>query len=748
MFSMAVEIEDCVRSERQNLSQSKPTVAVPTSLLYAMPLMDLVSWKFEDDFETAGANARIALALLRCARQVPIAWHVGAADELAWHLRPALSRLDSAMHRALSSLSTQRRAGAQVQDASSSTLLATRSGRTFIGLALLNEDPAFQALFDDTESEFERFIASRPHPLDHTVRLLTRVFDLSGAEARYLALAGSFSFGSLAPSVFIPLGPGSSCTRILSAMLGCSDREAAQLLNPSCALWRSGLLMRPIFEGEPVRMEDLFWLSPSGERLITLPGSDDASLAHCVLEPMQEPGWEGRTWPHLEDRLNLLQAVLCGGKGHTGPSLQILIHGPVGNGKGQFVKALLARSGLRGYRVPVHSPTGSEPSRFQRLANLELVRRFAAHQPDAVVILDGAQDLLSTQQLDAPCKAWMKHALTQTSPPVIWITDDVQCIDPAYLPRFTCCIEIPNPPVPVRRAWSQQALHQHGCSSLAIERFASHAATTTALLHGATRILSLCSGGELDADTVLEAFQRGHLLSQGHIVPAASPLRSSHGFDLRYLHLLGSMDVPGLVDSLASQGEGTVLLSGPSGAGKTSLAGELARRLGRSVVRVMASDFSSPFRGESARRLQAWFRMQDARYSVLLMDDLDALVGPGAEPGLVIALAHAMDAFEGVLVGTTSDPSQLPPLLQHRWTFRLSLQPLTLVQRCGLFDHLVPPSMGPDPGEIRSALEPLDRLTPGDFYNVQARLRHQHADGRRWLFELAHEHHAQTPARA
>lgn len=706
-----------------------------------MPLSDLVSWTLEDDFLTAGANARIALALLRCARRWPHFWHAGAADELVWHLRPALKHGEAGLQRVLSDPCVRASLEAIRLDASGSALLDTRRGRTFLGNALLKEDPAFAAVFDEAERCFVAFINREAHPLDHNVSLLADVFELADVEARYLALAGSFCFGTIAQSVFVPIGVRSHRGRVLSALLGCSEREALDLMDMSRAVWRSGLLTCSDPGDFPEGLEELFQLSVSGTRLLSLPDADEAVLAAEVLEPLGPRAT--LTWPHLEDTLQLLRTVLSRAASGADAGVHILIHGEPGSGHMAFVLALLDLAGLRGYRMSDRRRAACEPTRAELLADLTLSRRFVDRQRGAVLVVEDAESMLFTPGFGPPSRGAMKDVLRQSRQPVVWLAEDVRQIDSSYITRFTCSVALPDPPLAVRRMWCHTVLRESGCSAPQIDVFAGNPQTTIGIVDGARRFVSLGAGGDVTADTALQAFSQGQLgTPEGNKLPH-DRLARVHRFDIEFAHVAGATHVTEVLRSIEADGEGTVLLSGASGVGKTSLAFELARQLGRDMVRAFAGDFLRPYRGESGRQLLRWLQRHGATHSVLLLDDLDAFMGD--DDAVAGALRHGLDTFGGVLVATACASFDPPPALIRRFTYRLMLLPLTASQRCTLFARLVTHGVGEGvPPEVRQALLPLDRLTPGDFFNVQARLRHRQVDWRRWLSELTSEHQAKA----
>ena len=78
---------------------------------------------------------------------------------------------------------------------------------------------------------------------------------------------------------------------------------------------------------------------------------------------------------------------------------------------------------------------------------------------------------------------------------------------------------------------------------------------------------------------------------------------------------------------VAAQRTGTVLLTGPSGTGKTLAAEALASTIGRDLMRVDLGRMVSRFIGETEKNLDRLFAMAAASDAVLFFDEADALFG-------------------------------------------------------------------------------------------------------------------------
>ena len=215
------------------------------------------------------------------------------------------------------------------------------------------------------------------------------------------------------------------------------------------------------------------------------------------------------------------------------------------------------------------------------------------------------------------------------------------------------------------------------------------------------------------------------------------------------LNVAGGVTAPTLVKWLLVEGRGTVMFAGPPGTGKTQLAAELAHQTGRKLVVKTASDILSKWYGESERNVAAMFRDCAPKTEVLFLDEGDVLLsdrgeaGHRVDRGVTAEFLRWLEEFEGIFVCATNYPQHLDPALARRFTHRLNFLPLTneqrrsLLAKCALGDPKA--ALG---NETLSAIDQLDRLTPGDFANVRKRLRHQEPTVHDWVAELTQEQEA------
>ena len=91
----------------------------------------------------------------------------------------------------------------------------------------------------------------------------------------------------------------------------------------------------------------------------------------------------------------------------------------------------------------------------------------------AVLVVDEADDifvgdhhhpLAALFRSREQSKAWMNDILERAPQPVVWISNRVHHMDPAYLRRFTYCLAFPRPPLTLRQSMVRSRLEALGCT--------------------------------------------------------------------------------------------------------------------------------------------------------------------------------------------------------------------------------------------------------------------------------------------
>ena len=713
---------------------------------------------------------------MRCVRRLPGAFGSHNFDDLGAALAPVLEIYRKSVcaaleahFRAQDSGSGESQSFDDLPDLSSPTFLHQHDVQKLLGEALARQLPRFIAVFDKVEAALAAFATSHPLPVDRNIEMLVQFVRLPPPEAAFLGLAAALCHGTIQRTLF---GFVDSPSRLLKAVERLCDVRgvaALRLFDANRLLAQSGLL-EPFSRRGPNRdLDDMLCLSGLGERLLSAPFDDAYAMSRAVLSPIAPPAAGAvLNWPHLERQQALLRAAIEAALQRGSIGFNVLLHGGPGTGKTEFVRQLVSAIGACGFVVRHADDDGDEASREERLASLRMSQTFAGEQQRAVLVLDEAEDIFQNDyqnplaqlfQRSAESKAWMNSLLEGNPHPVIWISNRVGHLDPAYLRRFSFCMEFPQTPYAVRQRIAHERLTAIGCSTALVDAVAAVAEVTPALLDSAARFAELttgCSGGS--ADEAVRVLIDGHMKAAGHAEPPLAPQRTIR-FDLRYLNVAGNATPQRVLAALEHAGPATLLFSGAPGTGKTQLAAEIARRLGRRLVVCTASDIHSKWYGESERNVARMFRDCDPKNELLFLDEAEVLLGAReaaahrADQAVTAEFLRWLEVFQGTFVCATNHAAAFDSALMRRFTFRLEFQPLAAGQRLDLYREL---ALGwrPDADDEAAApcveertatrLARLDRLTPGDFANAARRIGALGLDGGAWIDELEAEQAAKS----
>lgn len=725
------------------------------------------SWSLDISDPIAIPNARIAHGLLRCIRRLPGSFSGHQCDDLGEALAPALEKLRPVI---LTALKAHRRMPLRPGedhlecDLDDPLLLHDRNVLAVIGEGLAKSTPVFRALSDQLDGFLVDFTARHPHPTDRNLVLLGELLSLTEPETAFLRLAAAASLGSIERGLFAFVPKGTRLCKAAEVMCDVRVFQASHMFTVDSALYKSGLLHSLNGHNSPDDLADLLMLSAMGERLLAVPYSSAAEMAAAVLNPLPKPTFGvPLEWPHLQRQATLLGATLSEALRRGTKGINVLLHGGPGTGKTEFARQLIARIDGSGFAIDHRDSQGEEAKRSDRLANLRLSQCFAGQHQGAILVLDEAEDIFQNDYhsplsrvlgLQLESKAWINTLLESNLHTVIWISNQVDHLDPAYLRRFSFCVEFPTTPYSLRHRIAQSTLSVVGCMPQTIDAVARDDRNSPALLAAAALFSSLAQGSGLGPDSAVTAHLDEHAKAQGKTTPATLARRTQR-FDTRYLNLAGNVTPDGLVQALKRDQTAALVFCGPPGTGKTQFAAEIAERLDRQLIVRTASDINSKWYGESEGNVANMFRQCDPRSELLFLDEAEILLcarestGHRADRAVTAEFLRWLEVFEGTSICATNHAGDFDAALMRRFTFRVHFQPLNSAQRLALFAEQ---ALGWQPGAGHSMptlgagttrrLAQLELLTPGDYANAGRRARRLGLDIRQWLDELEAEHAA------
>ncbi len=567
----------------------------------------------------------------------------------------------------------------------------------------------------------------------------------------------------------------------IAAVAGVDARDVAEALRAGSRLERVGMIENLISEHNITDLADLMKVSEQLPPVLMREYPQPGDLMAVFTRPAIKSELTLADFGFVAEDANVMCVLLRHAVARKEAGVNVLLYGPPGTGKTELAKVCAAAAGLELYEVEYADRDGNSLSGRDRYRSLQISQVFLKGGKDVALLFDEVEDVfppISTEaaqliarldSADAAAggmnssvsgKAWVNQILETNPVPVIWVTNRIEQIDPAFRRRFQYHLLLKSPPPGAREALVARALGGAPVGAGFASKLAERRGLTPAQIRTAVRFAQLARGDEVEPDR--EAFEA---LVQRQLGNADKALGSGAergarpvvtGYDLSLLNVESRFEVPRIVEALRRRGHGSLCFHGAPGTGKTALAEHIAMALQRPLMIRQTSDIASKYVGETEQNMARMFEEAQAEGAVLLLDEADSflrsrrLAERHYEVSEVNEMLQGMERFGGVFICTTNLFDDLDEAALRRFTFKLRFHGLTAEQRERMF---VVEALAGDAAamtdEQRGRLVVLDQLAPGDFAAVkrQVDILGEAFDGDEFLSQLEGEHRVKPEVR-
>lgn len=529
-----------------------------------------------------------------------------------------------------------------------------------------------------------------------------------------------------------------ACARmfdLVAAAIGAEPRAVRAALRSSSALVASGVVR--VGECGWYGHREPFTVDCRFAEVLRREHSSPPDLTRSFFRAAK-PAQLGRDdYRHVSADVDVLTRLLRAASERRQPGVNILVYGRPGTGKTQLAKMLAREVEVDLVEVNAEDEDRDPITRHGRLAAYMLAQRLVARQSGArrsVVLFDELEDVFprieSRERHEAASKdkAFTNRMLEDNPVPTIWVGNEIEHVDPAFLRRFDYVLELFTPPRRAREGIFGRYIGELPVSQAWISRAAADERLTPAHIERAVRVAKMTSPAtESEAESTLtRTLDRSLALTSAGT--RREPRQGAGRFELDLLH--ADVDLTRVVEGFVRSRAGTVCLYGPPGTGKTAFARHLAACLDMPLHVRCASDLLSPWLGSTEQNFAAAFRKATDERALLLLDEADSFLRSRShaqhswEITQVNELLVQMEAFSGVFVCATNLMDQLDEASLRRFDLKIRFSPPGAEQRWRLFEELaarVGASLG-DTASVRMRVDRLAGLTPGDFAAVGRRL--------------------------
>ena len=534
---------------------------------------------------------------------------------------------------------------------------------------------------------------------------------------------------------------------MMADVAGVSAREVADALGRGSRLERIGMVDNLVGEHAITDLSDLMKVSDQLPSMLMREYRSEQELMAEFTRLAVPTTLQAEDFAHVAQDVQAVTRLLQAARERRETGINILLYGPPGTGKTELAKVAVQAAGLDCFEVEYADRDGNALSGRDRYRSLQIAQAFLKESPRTALLFDEVEDvfppvqgqtadLLARQEQlvhgggSVNGKAWVNQILESNPVPVLWVTNRIEQIDPAFRRRFTYHLELSSPPPGARERLVRKLLAEVPVSDAFVSRLTERENLTPAQIANALRFANLV---EHEDASQLEAWMERQLahadLALGHRPQGTRQRRSVTQYDLDMLNVETRYPIARMVEALHARGHGTLCFYGAPGTGKTALAEYIAGQLGKPLMVKQASDLVSKYVGDTEQNMARMFADAERDEAVLLLDEADSFLMDrrGAQRNYEVTevneMLQGMERFQGIFICTTNLMDRVDQAALRRFSFKIQFKPLTLEQRERMFvtealqgdaEWLTP--------ELRQRLARMDELCPGDYAAVRRQI--------------------------
>ncbi len=460
-------------------------------------------------------------------------------------------------------------------------------------------------------------------------------------------------------------------------------------------------------------------------------------IRRVVLDEKAKTKLSKKDFQHVENELNFLIKILtkCFEKKELG--VNIMLYGPPGTGKTEFSKVLCKELKADLYML---SENADDLKNKSRLTELRLAQSLTKDDKNTVLLLDEAEDVFYGS--DTASKMYVNRALEKNQTPVIWISNNIRWMDPAYLRRYTYAIEFPEPPESVRESlWKNIAKkNKYKLSIKKAKEYAKKYEIAPSFINRAIRSAALLDD-ESAIDKTIQSLKKaitGKDFTKNETDKNKKKYNGEYNTNFNTDILNTDIDLKKLAMSLKNKETKrfSLCLFGAAGTGKSEYARYLANELKLPIIHKRASDLISKYVGETEQNIAEVFKQAKEKKSLLIFDEADSFLQDRSlaqrtwEVSSVNEMLTWMENHPYPFICTTNLMESLDKASLRRFTFKVKYDYLKSEQVQKAFKHFF--NKDANLGELIN----LGHLAPGDFMVVKNKAEILEIENRFDLIEM------------
>ncbi len=423
-------------------------------------------------------------------------------------------------------------------------------------------------------------------------------------------------------------------------------------------------------------------------------------------------------YKHIENERIKAVNILKAAAEQKRKGVNILLYGTVGAGKTEFAKLIANTAKIPIYAVKTEKENFKEADREYRLVDLYSKQDILSRSGSACILFDEAEDVMNRgfSMFGSASKGYLNKLLEETSVPVIWTTNNIYDVDPAFLRRMTYAIEFEKLSDEIRlNIWNRiLKKNKFKVKQSKVQELNKAYDISPSIISNAVQTAKMTGGNENDFEGYIENITKV-------VYKSKNVKNTKKEFDIKKYNpnlVNADLDVNNLTDKIKTCGKlnFSICMYGEPGTGKSEYSRYLANKLGIEVIQKRASDLISKWVGETEQNIARAFNEAKEKKAMLIFDEADSFLQNrnGAnhswEVSQVNEMLTWMESHEYPFICTTNLLDTLDEASLRRFTFKIKFDFMNNHQVNEAMKHFF---------NIDNADFNIKGLTTGDFATVK-----------------------------
>ena len=484
--------------------------------------------------------------------------------------------------------------------------------------AILADDEAYERvenIFNARKSDYTVDISSPD--FDKNFTLICDTFDLSDDSRRLLQFWVFMKKNASIRRLLCSFNDGINNdlmddmnTDFVSAVCKIPSDNIKEIMSPTGSLVETGIIKQRYGDNS---------FSPMFLNLLSMNFNTSKEVRDTLIGCPLVANLKPENFDYISDDFDKISDILSGGIVNNQTGVNILLYGRPGTGKTEIAKSICGKLGLN-----LYTTAENQEDREARLSNLAHLQTVLKKDENSVILFDEAEDVfsLSPYSRNTPSKLFINRILENNKRPVIWITNNIEDMDRAYVRRFSIALEMTDPDERAKlNAWRRI--------------FEKHKVEITD-----AELKRIVNKYEVPLSVIDTAVKNARLMNNNHIIdytidnlmraitgkPTLQKKVNSVKFNTNLLNTDINMERLANQISAKNLKNFSLCLYGAPGTGKTAFCEHLADTLGMNIIKKRASDINGQYVGQTEKNIARAFQEARDKKAILVFDEADSFL--------------------------------------------------------------------------------------------------------------------------